>query len=389
MATTKRQRRTKRRVSRSASKPDRYLRSLRADGFRGFKKLEIDGLAQVCIITGDNGSGKSTLLEAAFALYGRTSPAWMLNVQGRRGLQAISKYGLSYLGLFFRGAEDGSAVVSGVASDGTRLRLEIQRAGAERHSMVFETDSGDSIEGVAGIASADIRTLTESTVPLQFRAFRNQKEECTSELRWVFRPPDQGEFRIVGGREGRPKALLQHPSDGALGLDDKARFGDIREAGRDRAVLDLVRRIDPRVEDIEYLQTSRTQYFRARLKDGSTLPLGMLGGGVVNTFRSGVNLAFVADGFLAIDEIENGLHFSRHAEVFSSLLDARRQFGAQLMLATHSGEALGAMVHAAYKFDPDSFAVVHLRRESHDSVLANVIAGKDALSSIEHGYDLR
>lgn len=388
-ATKNNERRPKRRGNHSRARRDGYLKSLNVERFRGFKSLNVNRLAPITIVTGDNGSGKSTLLEAAFALHERTSPAWVLNVQGRRGLPTVTSHGLCFLGLFYGGSEDGVACVSGITARGTEIALQIERADTERQAVMFETNLDDSEKGARTAAEADIRGLSQRAAPLRFRAIRAGKEENQSELLWVFRPPDTGEFRLPGAKEAFPVALFQHPSDGALGTDDRRRYGDIREAGRDRAVLDVVRMVDPRIEDIEYLQTSRTQYFRAKLKDGRTLPLGMLGGGVVNIFRSGVNLASAENGFLAIDEIENGIHFSRHAEVFSSLLMARRRFGAQLMLATHSGEALAAIVRAAGEIDPDSYTVVHLRRTPDDTVLANVIAGRDARSSIEHGYDLR
>jgi predicted ATPase len=115
----------------------------------------------------------------------------------------------------------------------------------------------------------------------------------------------------------------------------------------------------------------------------------MLGGGVVNSFRYAVSLAYVRSGFLGIDEVENGLYYHRLPEIFSALVQARKRIGTQLMLATHSDEALTALADAAMEHDPDQFAVVHLRREQDDSIRATVIKGRDAKSMRDHGYDLR
>lgn len=174
-----------------------------------------------------------------------------------------------------------------------------------------------------------------------------------------------------------------------MGDDDKTRYGDLEETDRSEGVLQLLREIDPRVEDVRFLQTSRTEYFRATLRNGQKLPLGMLGDGAVHVFRTAMDLADVEDGFLAIDEVENGIYFHRMPAVFAALVRARKRVGAQLMLATHSAEALKSLVKAAMDHDPDNLAVVHLRRETDDSGRATVFSAKDAHRSVELGYELR
>ena len=361
----------------TSARHDGPLTHLSIEGFRGIRRLDIEGLAPLTVFTGDNGAGKSTILEAAFALYGRTTPSWVPSLQAFRGMNAFSKEGPSYLGLFYGASESGHAKLAGGAADGTEFRVEIKRSATGPQAVMLA-------EG-----QADLSNLAKQAPALEFRAYKNERLENKSELIWKFTPPDRGELEPRGARPGQPPALFQPPSGGALGKDEKDRYGDAREAGRDRDVLDLVQTVDPRVVDVEYLQTTRTQYFRARLKDGRTLPLGMLGGGVVNIFRYGIDLAYVRDGFLAIDEVENGLYHRRLGEAFRALVKARRHFSAQLMLATHSHEALSAIVEAAAEDDVRQFAVVHLRRDADDNVHATVIPGSEAKSSLEHGYDLR
>ncbi|MEE9271196.1 MAG: AAA family ATPase [Candidatus Krumholzibacteria bacterium] len=354
------------------------LTNLSIEGFRGISQLDIDGLAPLTVFTGDNGAGKTTVLEVAFAVCGRTTPAWILTLQAQRGLGAFSKEGPSYLGLFYGPSETGCAKLSAGTKNGTELRLEIERTEAGPQTVLLEPTE-----------TADLADLPKHASALEFRAYENGKLENKSQLVWTFTPPDRGQLEPRGGKLGHPRAMFQHPPGGRLAQEEKARYGDARESGRDRAVMELVQSIDPRIDDIEYLQTTRTQYFRTKLKDGRTLPLGMLGGGVVNAFRFGINLAHVRDGFLAIDEVENGLYYRRLPMVFRALVQAREHFGTQLMLATHSHEALSAIVEVATERNAEQFAVVHLRRDSDDLVQATTIPGPDAKSSLDHGYDLR
>ncbi len=315
---------------------------------------------------------------------------WVPGLQARRGLGVFStKEGPSYLGLFFGSLDQEHARLSGVAEDGTELALEIRLSPPGQPAIAIESKSRGRGDEPAHFQQSDIANLAEQVSTLEFRALKNGKLENPSELVFTFTEPNQAELRGRGGRPGRPRAVFQHPSDGVLGTDIKDRYGDVREARRDGGVLELLRAIDPRIEDVEYLQTTRAQYFRAKLKDGRTFPLGMLGGGVVNAFHFAVNLAHVEDGFLAIDEVENGIYHRRLPDVFRALVKARKHFNTQLMLATHSFEALSAIIDAATTEDPDQFAVIHLRRDEQDVVHATVVPGPDAKSSLEHGYDLR
>ncbi len=365
-------------TKRKPAERSQMLKSISIQGFRGIDRLRIDGLAPLTVLIGDNGAGKSTVLEAAFALYGRLMPSWVLSLQARRGMLSFSNEGPSYLGLFYGSSESGPAVISGRTADSTEYRLEIERQPIGTQAITVGVREQ--------AASSEMPTQVPS---LRLRASKNGEEEGSSELIWKFTPPNQGEVQIRNGRNERPYALLQPPSDGALSHDDRERFGDARETGLDAQVLELVQQVDSRIEDIEFLQTSRSQYFRAKLKDGATLPLGMLGGGVVNIFRMAINLAFVKDGLLAIDEVENGIYHRRLPDCFKALLAARKQLNTQLMLATHSFEALTAILQAAEEQDVKQLAVVHLRRDDAGVVRATVIRGVDAIASLKQGYDLR
>lgn len=108
-----------------------------------------------------------------------------------------------------------------------------------------------------------------------------------------------------------------------------------------------------------------------------------------NLFRFLINLDYVRGGFLGIDEIENGFHHSRLAGIFSCLLSSSLATRTQLMMSTHSGEAIAAFVAAADSVGPDDLAVVHLSRQEDETVVAKTFRGRDAISSVKLGYELR
>ncbi len=206
------------------------LTHLSFKGFRGISQLDIDGLAPLTIFTGDNGAGKSTVLEAAFAVYGRKSPAWLPSLQARRGLGAFSSNeGPSYLGLFYGTSETGRATLSGRAKNGKHLRLEIERTEASAKAVLLEPTE-----------KADLEQVPEQAPVLEFRAYTNKTLENKSHLIWRFTPPNRGELETREAKPSDLRALLQHPSEGRLAQDERNRYGDAREAGHDRLVIELV-----------------------------------------------------------------------------------------------------------------------------------------------------
>ena len=59
-----------------------------AEGFRGFRRLKVDGLQRVNLIAGANGVGKTALLEALFLHCGGFNPALVVTVAATRGISA-------------------------------------------------------------------------------------------------------------------------------------------------------------------------------------------------------------------------------------------------------------------------------------------------------------
>ena len=108
-----------------------------------------------------------------------------------------------------------------------------------------------------------------------------------------------------------------------------------------------------------------------------------------NLFRFLVNLDYTRGGFLGIDEIENGFHHSRLADVLSCLLASSVATRTQLMMSTHSAEAIAAFVAAADSVGPNDLAVVHLARREDETVVAKTFRGREAISSVKLGYELR
>lgn len=354
------------------------LTSMLIDNFRGFRRLEVPVLPQITLLTGTNGSGKSTLLEAAFALTARNAPGWILNLQAHRGFARVSPTkGPRYTGLFYGFKDEGRASISGAAPDGSTYRIELERASALPPDLVVSAATAD--------------TLTPSS-DLVVRAFRDNLLENESTLAWVVDKDGKAALQMRGSRPPQAPAILLHPgAKEAVDEEEVERFGSAKAAGRAQAILEGLQMLHPSIEDIEFLRTPTGEAFYAR-RAGSYIPLGLLGGGVNNVFRYLTSLSYARGGFLGMDEVENGIHYTALPTVFRTLVQLCFESGTQLLMSTHSRDAVVALSGVAQEYMPPSrsrIGAIHLSRGGENNVRLTWFVGDEFTSSVELGYEVR
>ena len=98
------------------------------------------------------------------------------------------------------------------------------------------------------------------------------------------------------------------------------------------------------------------------------------------------------DGLLLVDEIENGLHYSKLHEVWKTIDWLSREFNVQVFATTHSYECVVA-AHAAFKFAKldDDFSLMRLQRNRRTGQIESIAYDdKDALDyAMEYEREVR
>ena len=100
------------------------------------------------------------------------------------------------------------------------------------------------------------------------------------------------------------------------------------------------------------------------LADGDRVPLRSLGDGAARIFAVAVALASASNGFLLIDEAENGIHHTLQRDYWSLVLRAAREHNVQVIATTHSWDCIAGFAQAA--FDDEQSEGVALRLEPDD-----------------------
>ena len=115
--------------------------------------------------------------------------------------------------------------------------------------------------------------------------------------------------------------------------------------GRESEVIDAMQILESDLDSIHFLtgdayrRTSGGVLLGSR-KSRRRVPLGSFGDGMRRLLALSVSLVQTANGFLLIDEIDTGLHFSVMEDMWKLVVSAARQSNVQVFATTHSYDCI-------------------------------------------------
>jgi len=157
----------------------------------------------------------------------------------------------------------------------------------------------------------------------------------------------------------------------------------IQGPGQER-VLNWLRLVDPRIEDLDYIAgqlrlDSRVALLKVEGK--GRIPLSTMGDGMRRMLHIGLAMATSSKGILLIDEFENGLHWRVQQELWAALGKAAQEFDVQIFATTHSRDCIGGFVSASAELGIKDATLYRMEREGDEiyAVSLALINVEDAL----------
>lgn len=322
------------------------IHDLRIEGFRGLHRLELSDLAQVNLIVGKNNSGKTTVLEALRLLLGndpREGIFYLLTSRGELSFKRMLKENISSdsgaplasESLFF-GRPDLNETVPHfhIHANGGRKFLDVE--------FVWIRRSEDPEQ-------ASFRYI--ETEPDEFELDAMPGFRITTDERRILYPVDRMN-RVLGRRlrEIRDQEVVYLPSSG-MTHDEIGRIWDaIALTDDEDVVINALKIIAPTIEKLVMVQSpnSRSQrVLMAKLKEfRSPMPFSGLGEGTTHLLSVVLAIMQAAGGTVLIDEIENGVHYSAHAEFWKLISKLSRKLRVQVFATTHSWDCISGFREA-------------------------------------------
>ena len=350
-----------------------HLPSLSVKGFRGIKELSIERLGRVTLLAGKNSVGKTTVLDAVqvYAARGHREVLSELLNSREEVAAAIDENDESieapdFAALFYGRDASEPCISIGPKSDSDQLRIEWATLSDEQASRLERFLHGS-------IANGHIQTLkivfqdAEQSLPL----FTSTPKLATDKraYQYVRRLLDEAES---------PSPIGCHSlGPGLLNNDEIARFWDAIALTDDenRAVQALKLILGNEVDRVAVIgdDDPRSRYrgygrrVVVKLQDQARpVPLKSLGDGALRLFSVALAQANSRDGFLLIDEVENGIHHSVQPDFWHMVLRAADENNVQVLATTHSFDCVGGFAQALTECEGVEGVLVRIERKDEE-----------------------
>ena len=346
--------------------------SFSISNFRLFDNLVVEPLARVNLIAGENNVGKTALLEALWLHSGPNIPELCLRLSGFRGIPGPNPRRLLH-DVFYDFDAEREIVLSACGDWGESLRtLRISSRTAES-AVVAIPSLNLPFTPPPGSQESDFSAVSPSEIVFDYTD--EHQENFVSTSRWVRSDLPVGLSPILPSisSEGlvsqqasmpeRPSAVFLSARQRSGPEQDVNRFGEAELDGYADRILDCLRKVDPRIKRLITIQNQPAPMVYVDVGLSRPVPLGFLGDGIGRLLSMVLAFHNALDGSILIDEIENGLHYSKLPEVWKSIDWLSREFNVQVFATTHSYECVKA-AHAAFKHAEldDDFSLLRLQR---------------------------
>jgi hypothetical protein len=317
------------------------LKSLSIKGFRCFREIHVEPLQRVNLIVGLNNAGKTSLLDAIEVLTLGVVEG-LVRSSVRRDEKITFRY--EEADEFKDHRIDAHHLFFGhELHDGVSLRIE--GLGAEKYWVKGEI----------------ARVFNE----------KNHTRVLTFESHLTTQTKRHGVYILSpAGGVPRPGPVPETDSPvrflAAESSINIARVGQLWDAlvltPQEDEVLGFLRLIEPKLEGLAFLAEERGIVIKLQ---GARLPLGTLGGGIKHLLALALNALSARNGFLLVDEIDTGLHYSLMVDLWRLVVEMATRLNIQVFATTHSLDCVRALARLQRQ-SPDLAAAVAVHRvEKH------------------------
>lgn len=326
------------------------VNSLVIRNYRNLDELSIDSLSKVNLIIGKNNTGKSTLLEA-IAIYATKCDLGTI-------MQLIEERGENY---------------RQISSSKNVTESNIKTLASLFTNRIVNFGQTDAINiGIIENTLFGKQNAIEKSVTLRFVKYFdeivNQTEEPVNRRKRTIIEDDKliVDYKLgLEIRVGLNSYILPLDDDrfynriGFRGLGSIDNFQFIRTRNIDREingklwdiitltekekyVIDALRIIEPLVERIAFIEEgTRTRSAVIKLSNNNNVfPLQSMGDGINRVLTIILALVNADNGFLLIDEFENGLHHSIQEKLWEIIFSLSNKLNVQVFVTTHSEDCI-------------------------------------------------
>ncbi|MDR1383898.1 MAG: AAA family ATPase [Planctomycetaceae bacterium] len=321
------------------------LNSLYIKNYRNIKELKINSLEQINLLSGKNNTGKSSLLEAVSIYANGASLDCIFQLLKKRGEyfkrdetnndnpveENLRLFSSIFTDRIIGYDETSSIQIKDIIIGFTRYNYDERQKYEEeerRRRNYFENFGNNLGEAACKIGLE----INSSLFPLE-RDYRQGMDVCKK------RNEDNSyKIQFVETKN------LERNINGTL-------FDSIVLTEKEKYVIDALKLIEPDTERIAFVENNEAyrsdRYAVIKLSNTTdTLPLKSMGDGINHILTIILALVNVENGFLLIDEFENGLHYTVQEQLWKIIFKLAKELNVQVFATTHSRDSISSFAQA-------------------------------------------
>lgn len=351
----------------------KHLDSLKIQNFRMLEDFEVEKLGQVNLIVGKNNSGKSTVLEALRIYAGNAD---------RHLLEEIAK------------------------EHGEKFKLFDDEVGNPKSEIYFKDFfSGRKLHNASFFHIGEFKNPNNALFLVFVNGDKSGFEQSHPEAISLFKIAQKEwkqrkiirSFFVINGKF-RHVYMIDEPNFDVLTtglaedipcsstptqlpkLEELAeKWDSIVFTDAEKEVVNALSIIEPTIQGIAFIQDKnkvtgeRTAIVRLQ-GQAQPVPLKSLGDGMQRLLQIALNIYQAKDGFLLIDEFENGLHYSVQEKVWGLIFEMAKRLNIQVFATTHSWDCIEAFSKVAVERTDVEGLLFRMGRSAKTSDNGKIIA---------------
>ncbi|AZL51918.1 ATP/GTP-binding protein [Helicobacter pylori] len=311
------------------------IQSVRIKNFKNFKNTQIDGFTKLNIITGQNNAGKSNLLEALYYLVGKSMHPCtnVLEIYDNIRKEPLTSESKS---LMFYGLDTEKKIqITTTLDNNQTLDLQIKFIANEKQKV---------------IESQIIPTVEQTQMPSQLNfTLKKNNEEIYNDHLNIDRFPNQSGYnrKFKNFDPNQLQKLLPFKSATIIPSDVAYRQAHMIQAvskicSNNQLEEELNKHLNQFDNNIQSISFNTNNQLKLKVKNiKEKVPLSVFGDGLKKYLH--IVSIFIANNAttIYIDEVENGLHFSRMRLLLRCVIDFindNKDGNLQVFMTTHNQE---------------------------------------------------
>jgi AAA15 family ATPase/GTPase len=322
------------------NKQEHFIKNIEIKNFKCFENFKAEGFGRVNLIGGKNNVGKTAFMEAVCINVYSTNISLMTNVL------SSPKLAREFLEI------------------GYRVLLQ-----DERKDFL---ESIKNYSSTSNINNIEFKIIEDSGIKEYFFHFDNKSMKINI-----------NDFSYEKTKKNNIKFLTQL---GFTKYQLKQVFESVQKKDVENILYEYINNFDNNILNFKIIGGDKPQ---CKINTGEYRDINEFGDGLKHWISIICSLYACENGYLFIDELDNGIHYTQLDKLWEIILTISKEQNVQVFATTHSKECIESYARVAKRLEDEEITMIMLARNLKNELKALVYDDKMFYSELEQNHEVR